>query len=169
MLLQSGLGNEWWAGSMECYTYLRNIQDLLSDGKTPYERPFGMPFNGPVTPFGAMVEYYPMYFSVMHYTRGESGKETLWSQDIEELEEMDASELHARRLNAKEVLTPQRSGNFIFPVADGTVKIFGSGQRLRTSTLTQERPERGEEQESLQGKSDELHSPTPLQEDSTPG
>ena len=32
---------------------------------------------------------------------------------IEELEEMDASELHARRLNAKEVLTPQRSGNFI--------------------------------------------------------
>ena len=27
--------------------------------------------------------------------------------DIEELEEMDASELHTRRLNAKEVLTPQ--------------------------------------------------------------
>ena len=44
--------------------------------------------------------------------------------DVEELEEMDASELHARRLNAMEVLTPQRSGNFIFPVADGTVKIF---------------------------------------------
>ena len=45
--------------------------------------------------------------------------------DIEELEEMDASELHARSLNAKEVLTPQRSGNFIFLVADGTVKISG--------------------------------------------
>ena len=44
--------------------------------------------------------------------------------DIEELEQMDASELYARRLNAKEVLTPQRSGNFIFPVADGTVKNF---------------------------------------------
>ena len=79
--------------------------------------------------------------------------------DIEELEEMDASELHARRLNAKEVLTPQRSGNFIFPVTDGTVRIFGE-QRLRTSTLTQDRPERGEEQEILQGNSDELHSPT---------
>ena len=26
--------------------------------------------------------------------------------DVEKLEEMDASELHARRLNAKEVLTP---------------------------------------------------------------
>ena len=45
---------------------------------------------------------------------------------IEELEEMDASELHARRLNAKEVLTPQITGNFILPVADGTVKILGS-------------------------------------------
>ena len=60
VLLQSGLGNEWWADSMECYCYLRNIQDLLFDGKTPYERRFGMPFNGPVIPFGAMVEYHPV-------------------------------------------------------------------------------------------------------------
>ena len=43
---------------MECYCYLRNIQDLLSDGKTPCERRFGVPFNGPVIPFGAVVEYH---------------------------------------------------------------------------------------------------------------
>ena len=60
VLLLSGLGNEWWADSMECYCYLRNIQDLFSDGKTPYERRFGIPFNGPVIPFGAMVEYHPI-------------------------------------------------------------------------------------------------------------
>ena len=30
---QSGLNNEWWADSMECYCNLRNIQDLFSDGK----------------------------------------------------------------------------------------------------------------------------------------
>ena len=48
VLLQSGLGNEWWTDSMECHCYLRNIQDKLSDGKTPYERRFGMPFDGPV-------------------------------------------------------------------------------------------------------------------------
>ena len=65
------------------------------------------------------------------------------------------------------MLTPQRSGNFIFPVAEGTVKIFGGEQRLRTSTLNQERPERGEEQEILRGKSDEWFSPSHLQEDST--
>ena len=60
LLLQSGLDNEWWADSTECYCYLRNIQDLLSDGKTPYERRFGVPFNDPVVPFGAMVEYHPI-------------------------------------------------------------------------------------------------------------
>ena len=86
--------------------------------------------------------------------------------DIGQLEKMAASERHDKRLNAKGVLTPQRSGNFIFPVADGTVNIFGREQRLRTSTLTQDCPERGEEQEILSGKTDELHSPTHLQEDS---
>ena len=45
---------------MECYTYLRNIQDLLSDGKTPYERRFGEPFKGPIIPFGSFVEYHPI-------------------------------------------------------------------------------------------------------------
>ena len=59
MLLQSGLDIERRADSMECYCYPRNIQDLLSVGKSLYERRFGMLFNGPVTPFGAMVEYHP--------------------------------------------------------------------------------------------------------------
>ena len=40
VLLQSGLNESWWADSMECYTYLRNVTDLLSDGKPPYERRF---------------------------------------------------------------------------------------------------------------------------------
>ena len=41
--LQSGLDEEWWENSMECSCYLRNIQDLLSDGKTSYERRFECP------------------------------------------------------------------------------------------------------------------------------
>ena len=44
---------------MECYTYLRNVTDLLSDGKTPYERRFGQTFKGPIIPFGSLVEYHP--------------------------------------------------------------------------------------------------------------
>ena len=50
VLSQSSLDNEWWADSKECYCYLGNIQDKLSVGKTPHERRFGMPFNGPVIP-----------------------------------------------------------------------------------------------------------------------
>ena len=120
-----------------------NIQDLLSDGKTPYERRFGMPFNGPVILFGAIVEHHPISAkneSKLHQFGAKVfpgiflgyvmyawwiWKGDIMVADIEELEEMDASELHARRLNAKEVLTRQRSENFMFPVADGTIKIFG--------------------------------------------
>ena len=43
---------------MECYTYLRNVIDLLSDGKTPHERRFGQPFKGLIIPFGSLVEYH---------------------------------------------------------------------------------------------------------------
>ena len=59
ILLQSGLDEKWWADSMECYCDLRNVTDLLSDGKTPCERRFGQPFKGPMNQFGSKVEYYP--------------------------------------------------------------------------------------------------------------
>ena len=62
--------------------------------------------------------------------------------DSEELEEeMDASEIHARRLNAKEVLTPMKGDIFMFPVTDGTVKMSGGDQDLRTSTLIRDSPD----------------------------
>ena len=60
VLLQSGLNENWWADSMECYTYLRKIHDLLSVWKTPCERRFGQPFSGPIIPFGSLVEYHPI-------------------------------------------------------------------------------------------------------------
>ena len=58
VLLQSGLNENWWADSVECCSYLRNVTDLLSDGKTPYERRFGQPFKGPIIQFGSLVEYH---------------------------------------------------------------------------------------------------------------
>ena len=142
VLLLSFLDKEWWADSMECYCCLRNIQDLLSDGRTPYERRFGMPFDGPVIPCAAVVRYHPISakdisrvhpfgpkvlpgtFLVYVLYAGGIWKGDIMIADIEELEEMDASEIHARRLNAKKVLTPMKGDNFIFPVADGTVKTL---------------------------------------------
>ena len=133
VLMQSGLDEEWWADSKECYCHLRNIHDLLSDGKTPYEARFGIPFHGPVIPFGVMVEYHlfllkthrdninlvlkscQVYFLGNELSAGRIWKGDMMVADIEELEEMDASELHARRLNANEVLTPMKGDNFIVP------------------------------------------------------
>ena len=54
---------------------------------------------------------------------------------------------------------------FIFPIEDGTVKLSGGDQVLRTSTLIRDRPDREEEQRNLQGESDGSSS-TPLQDSS---
>ena len=141
VLLQSGLNESWWADSMECYTYLRNVTDLLSDGKTPYERRFGQPFKGPIIPFGSLVEYHPitakdqsrihqigkkvlpgLFLGYALYA-GRIWKGDVLIADLEELETMDASEIYSKRLNAKEVIFPEQNGKFIFPVADGRMKI----------------------------------------------
>ena len=87
---------------------------------------------------------------------------------MEELEKLDASEIHARRLNAKEVLTPQNGEKCVFPIADGTVKLPGRDQSLRTSTLIRDNPDRGEEQGNLLVESDGS-SPTPFQDSSPDG
>ena len=172
VLLHSGLDEKWWADSMECYTYLRHIQDLLSDGKTPYERRFGKPFKGPILPFGSLVGYYPI--SAKDQSRiHQFGKKVLprlflgnalyavriWKgdvmvADIEELETMDASEIYSERLNAKEVIFPKENGKFYFPAADGRIKLPGGDQGLRTSTLTRENPNRGEGHVDFLGESE---------------
>ena len=126
VLLQSGLDEKWWADSMECYTYLRNVTDLLSVGKTPYVRRFGQPFKGPIIPFGSLVEYYPisakdqsrihqfgkkvlpgLFLGYALYAGGILKGDVLVA-DIEELETMDASEIYSKRLNAKRGSFSQR-------------------------------------------------------------
>ena len=39
-----------------------------------------------------------------------------------------------RRINAKEVLTSQKGEEFIFPIADGTAKLFGPFERLENTS-----------------------------------
>ena len=172
VLLQSGLNESWWADSMECYTYLRNVTDLLSDGKTPYERRFGQPFKGPIIPFGSLVEYHPitakdqsrihqfgkkvlpgLFLGYALYAGG-IWKGDVLVADLEELETMDASEIYSKRLNAKEVIFPKEKGEFIFPIADGRIKILGGDQDLRTSTLVRHRPIRGESNIDFLGESE---------------
>ena len=101
VLVQSGLDEKWSADSMLCYCYLRNIQDLLSDGKTPYERRFGILFKGlvfsvwsdgrispsfcqrPVATATVRQESLTRKIPRLCMIRGsESGKETLWSHTL---------------------------------------------------------------------------------------
>ena len=141
---------------MGCFCILRDVQDLLADGKTPYERRFGEPNEKPIIPFGAMVEYHPIS------TRDQSrrhpfGKKVLlviflgyaliaggiWKGDIliadlEDLEKLHASENYPRRIKAKEVLIRQKNDEFIFPVADGTAKMSGRDYEIREPTLTRQ-------------------------------
>ena len=132
VLLQSGLDENWSADSMEYYTCLRNIQDLLSDGKTSHERRFGEPFKGLIIPFGSLVESYlisakdqsrihqfgkkvlpGLFLGYALYAERIRKGDTLVA-DIEELQTMDASEIYSKRLNAKEVIFPKENGKFIF-------------------------------------------------------
>ena len=171
VLLQSGLNESSWADSMECYTYLRNIRDLLVDGKTPYERRFGQPFEGPIIPFGSLVEYHlitvkdqsrihqfgkqvlpGLFFGYALYA-GRIWKGDALIADLEELETMDASEIYSKRLNAKEVIFPKQ-GEFIFPIADGRIKTPGGDQDLRTSALIRHRPIQGESNIDFLGESE---------------
>ena len=172
VLLQSRLGNEWWPDSVECYTYLRNVTDLLSDGKTPYERRFWQPFKGPIIPFRSLVECHPepakdqsrihqfgkkvlpgLFLGYALFAGG-IWKGDVLVADLEELETMVASEIYSKRLNAKEVIFPNEKGEFIFPIANGRIKTLGGDQDLRTSTLVRHRPIQGESNIDFLGESE---------------
>ena len=132
VLLQSGLDESWWADSMECHTYLRNVTDLLSDGKTPYEIRFGQPFKGPAVPFGSFgwVSPYNWEGSInlkesltwivprMCIVRGEFGRVRTGRRHWGVLETMDASEIYSKNSMQKEVICPKENGKFVFPIAD---------------------------------------------------
>ena len=168
----SGLNESWWADSIACYTCLRNVTDLLSDGKTPYERRFGQPFKGPIIPFGSLVQYHPitakdqsrihqfgkkvlpgLFFGYTLYAGG-IWKGAILVADIKELETMDASENYSKRLNAKEVIFPKEKGEFIFPTADGRISLSGRDQDLRTCTSIRQRLIQGESNIDFLGESE---------------
>ena len=98
-----------------------------------------------------------IYFSFM----GGIWKRDIMVTHVEELREMAASEIHARRLNAKEVSTPIKV-TISHLVADGTVENPWRRPESEDVHLNQ-----GPEQEVLREASDRLSSRTPLQDDST--
>ena len=122
---------------MECCCYLRNIQDRLSDGKTPHGRRFGEPFQGPIIPFGLLVEYHPISTkcqSRIHQFRKKvllgiflgcvlyaekiwKGLWTLWSW--RRWTHQKSMNMLKERINAKNVIL-HKGGCYKLTVADGT-------------------------------------------------
>ena len=107
VLLQSGLDEKWWSDSVECCCYLRNVQNLLAFGKTPYVRSYSTWCTGGISPKLRQKQ------SENSSNRKEIITGNLFTTcfdrgDIEELENLDASDIHPRRLTAKEVLITKK-------------------------------------------------------------
>ena len=105
--------------------------DLLSDGKTPYERRFGEPFTGPIIPFGSLVEYHPitakdqsrihqfgkkvlpgLFLGYALYAGG-IWKGDVLIADLEELETMDASEIYSKKTQCERGdISPKKENSF---------------------------------------------------------
>ena len=152
VLLQSGLNENWWADSMKCYCYLRNVTDLLSDGKTPYERRFGQPLNGPIFPCGHWLNVTLQLrrtsqesINLERKSYLDCSLDTLCPQggiwkgdvlvaDLRSCRRWTHRKSTQKKLNAKEVIFPKEKEKFNFPIADGRIKPFGGDQDLRTST-----------------------------------
>ena len=89
---------------MECYCYLRHVQDLPAGGKTLHERRFGEPFKGPISPFGAMVENQPISARDHALIAGGICKGDFLIAEIEELENFEASEILSPKIECKRSL-----------------------------------------------------------------
>ena len=139
------------------------LQTSYLMGKPSMRDVLGHFFQGPIIPFGSLVEYYhitakdqsrihqfgkkvlPGLFLGYALYAGRIWKGDVLVADLEELETMDASEIYSKRLNAKEVKFPKENGQFFFcPIADGRSKLPGGNQDLRTSTLVRHQPIQGE-------------------------
>ena len=119
----------WWEDSI--WKAFRNALWRTSDAVWSNGRISPYLCERPVKASSNLVrKFYLEYFSDMHWSR-------------ENLERRFYGCRHwgvgkFQRLNAKEVLTPQRSEKIKFPVADGTAKLFGRKHEFREPTLREQ-------------------------------
>ena len=66
-IAQSGWQENWWTDAMRCYCFLRNVTDVVRNGRTPFQARYGQPYQGPKIQFGALVHYKPSPYEHKHY------------------------------------------------------------------------------------------------------
>ena len=151
-LLQSGLDEKWWAAAIR-WAKQRTSNSVLFDGRrSPYF------YQRPVATASVRQESRTRNIPRLCIISGRNlERRLLWSQTLRtwkrwtHLKSMLGDSLRRNEWSKKS-----------FPIADGTVKLSGGDQVLRTSTSVQDRQDRGEEQENLLGESD--GSSAPLQD-----
>ena len=79
-----------------------------------------------------------------HRTRVEFGRVTYWLQTLRSWRRWTHRKSTQKDSMRKRRFFPKKKGEFIFPVADGRIKLPAGDQELRTSTLVRHRPIRGE-------------------------
>ena len=133
----------WWEDSIwkaVRKAIWRTCDTVWSNGRIP---PISAEDLSRLHQFGPKV--LPCIFLGYALHEGRVRKKDIFVADIEELVQMDASEIYAKRNNA----TRMSGEKFIFPIAEGTGKHSGRDQALWTSISILDRPVRGEEQDNL--------------------
>ena len=139
-------------------------------GTQSYERRFGAPFRGPVIPFVSMIEYHPILWSRPTETACAEDWSRLhqkWQESftwyipwicIECVQNLERRQHGRGHEGAGNIWTRQKSTlqdsmqrksscrkivkNFIFPIADGTVKLSGTDPVFQRSTSIRGHPAR---------------------------
>ena len=83
-------------------------------------------------------------YSLDELIAGEIWEGDILIAELEDLEKLQASEIHPRRINAKEVLISQKGYKIKFLAAHGTAKFLGRDHDFRESTPRQEQTVRSD-------------------------
>ena len=143
-----------WAHSLHLSTaYVSPLEKVLSNVRQRYGRKPGDKMEDPnvntimwwmfmsVT-LQAAVHLGKDYAENLHSVKNQP-KRTL--KQILAGETLDASERHARRLNAKEIVTPNKGENFIFTIAEWNKNCLEENTESGNSISMRDQPVRGEE------------------------
>ena len=148
VLLHFGLDDEWLSDSMECYCYLRNVQDhpgrrenftWTKIWRIIQRTNFSIRCTSVSLDLrerqsensSIRKESITRNLSRIYFDRGRGiWKGSILDADIKEYRKLDASEIYPRRPNAKEVLLTQTDGEFEFPVTDGHSEERESQRRV---------------------------------------
>ena len=177
VLLQSGLDENWWAGSMECLSFLRNVQDLVW-----WEDALWKTFWAAIQRTNHSVWF--IGWVLPYFCERPGNNPSIWNESLTwivlRIRSLCGGNLEGWLLGCrhwrvgkrwthqkstlkdsmqKEVIFPKENGKFKFPVEDGRITLSGRDQELRTSTLIRERPIRGESHVVFLGESEGSLSP----------